>query len=161
MSKNKRQQTKLESTGAEYLVIGRLLIEGIQAFKSPENNPDYDVIATYPEGGASVRIQVKSRWATDFDGGFPINNFNNEFVVFVALNRGFRFKKKGKRTEDGKREPVFYVLPTKLSKKYRSPASTWNKLFLRSIPEVDSYQSNWDLVRKALGMKEPAERVVR
>ena len=159
MSKHSRQQTKLESTGAEYLVIGHLLLERIQAFKSPENNPGYDVIATNPEAGSSVRIQVKSRWATDFDGGFPIKNFNSEFVVFVALNRGFSFKKKTRRPEDGKRAPVFYVLPTKLCKKYRRPTSTWSKLFLRHIPDVDSYLSNWNLIRKALGMKVPEERI--
>ena len=86
MGKRTRQKTNLESTGAEYLVIGHLLIERIQAFKSPENNPQYDVIATNPEAGASVRIQVKSRWATNFDRGFPIKNFNSEFVVLIQTS---------------------------------------------------------------------------
>ncbi len=32
-----------------------------------------DIIATNPEKNRSCRIQVKSRYATDFDGGFPIS----------------------------------------------------------------------------------------
>lgn len=145
-----RQRTHLESTGAEYLVIANLLLQRIQAFKSPENKPGYDVIATDPEWGTSVRIQVKSRWATDFDGGFPIKNFNNEFVVFVALNRGFRYRKQTSRPDAGKRDPVIYVLPKNVCKKYQRPDSTWGKLFLRDIPNVEVYRSNWELIRKAL-----------
>jgi len=85
-----RLDSSLESAGAEFLVLGHLLIAGIQAFKAYTNFPGYDIIATHPETNRSCRIQVKSRWATDFDGGFPIRNFDCDFIVFVALNRGFR-----------------------------------------------------------------------
>ncbi len=158
MSKSKRQQTKLESTGAEYLVIGHLLIERIQAFKSPENNPSYDVIATSPELGSSIRIQVKSRWATNFDGGFPIKNFDNEFVVLAALNRGIRWRKKLRSDQGGKGEPIFYVLPTKLCKKYKRASGIFGwKVFLKDIPNFKNYQSNWELINQALGMKAPEQ----
>ncbi len=99
-----RLDTKLESEGAEFLVLGHLLIEGIQAYKSYVNYPGYDLIATNPDTNKSCRIQVKSRWATDFDGGFPIKNFDCDFVVFAALNRGYRYRKK-KRTESGRQDP--------------------------------------------------------
>ena len=91
-----RKNTKLESTGAEYLVLGYLLRERVQTFKSPENNPDYDLIATNPGKNLSIRLQVKSRWATNSDNSFPIKNCNSEFVIFVALNCGNSFGKKGK-----------------------------------------------------------------
>ncbi|MBZ0201399.1 MAG: hypothetical protein K8I03_00120 [Ignavibacteria bacterium] len=142
-----RQNTRLESTGAEYLVLGYLLREGVQSFKSPENNPGYDLIATNPERNLSCRIQVKSRWGSDYDGGFPIKNFNSEFVVFVALNCGYSFSKKGK--EGGKKEPDIYVFPTSICKKY-ARTDAWGKLFFRKIPQYDKYKNNWELIIKHL-----------
>lgn len=70
-----RLDTSLESSGAEFLVLGHLLVEGIQAFKAYTNFPGYDLIATAPEQNRSCWVQVKSRWATDFDGGFPNQEF--------------------------------------------------------------------------------------
>src|SRR5262245_61021429 len=99
--KRTRLDTSIESTGAEFLVLGNLLIEGIQAFKAYVNFRGYDLIATSPYKKRSCRIQVKSRWATDFDGGFPIQNFECEFVVLVLLNRGFRYRKRKTSTDTG------------------------------------------------------------
>ncbi|BAZ18683.1 hypothetical protein NIES4071_105680 (plasmid) [Calothrix sp. NIES-4071] len=56
-------------------------------------------VATNPEKNLSCRIQVKSRWATDFDGAFLIRNFDCDFVVLVALNRGYRYRHCKKITE--------------------------------------------------------------
>lgn len=39
-----RLDTSLESSGAEFLVLGHLLVEGIQAFKAYTNFPGYDLI---------------------------------------------------------------------------------------------------------------------
>lgn len=86
--KRTRKDTKLESEGAEFLVLGRLLLEKITAFKTYTNFPGYDFIATSADHNTSARIQVKSRYQTDWDG-FIINNFDCEFVVFVTLNRGY------------------------------------------------------------------------
>jgi|SRR6516164_1192944 hypothetical protein len=96
MSHSIRQDTKLEQEGAEFLVLGALLTEGIQSFKAYVNFAGYDLVAVNPKSRKSARIQVKSRWATDYDGTFPIRNFNCDFVVLVALNRGYRFRKKSK-----------------------------------------------------------------
>lgn len=82
-----RQDTKLESIGAEFLVLGQLLIHRIASYKTYTNMPGYDLVATHPENNASARIQVKSRWRTGAPG-FLINNFNCDFVVVVKLNRG-------------------------------------------------------------------------
>lgn len=98
--KRTRKDTKLESEGAEFLVLGRLLLEKITAFKTYTNFPGYDLIATSAEHNTSARIQVKSRYQT-WDG-FIINNFDCEFVVFVALNRGY--SKPRKNGDTGIRE---------------------------------------------------------
>lgn len=60
-----RKNTKLESEGAEFLVLGHLLIEGISCYKAYVNFPGYDLTAVNPESRKIARIQVKSRWATN------------------------------------------------------------------------------------------------
>jgi hypothetical protein len=150
-----RLDTSLESTGAEFLVLGHLLIAGIQAFKAYTNFPGYDIIATHPEKNCSCRIQVKSRWATDFDGGFPIRNFDCDFIVFVALNRGFRYRKKSADIHHGRQEPQYYVFPVQLIQAAQDPGNTWGKVFLRHIKDVEYYVNNWELVKAFLGCEEP------
>ena len=146
-----RLDSSLESAGAEFLVLGHLLIEGIQAFKAYTNFPGYDIIATHPETNRSCRIQVKSRWATDFDGGFPIRNFDCDFIVFVALNRGFRYRKKSTDIQHGRQEPQYYVFPVQILQAAQDPANTWGKVFLRHIEDVEQYVNNWELVKAFLG----------
>jgi hypothetical protein len=147
-----RLDTSLESSGAEFLVLGNLLVEGIHAFKAYNNFPGYDLIATSPEHNSSVRVQVKSRWATDFDGGFPIRNFTTDFVVFVALNRGYRYRKKKQITPEdfGYRAPQFFVFPVDIISSAQSPNSQWGKVFLRHIVNLEQYENNWNLIKTAL-----------
>ncbi|MGH2714487.1 MAG: hypothetical protein ACREWE_08450 [Gammaproteobacteria bacterium] len=108
----KRLDTRLESEGAEFLVLGQLLIAGIEATKAYRNFEGFDLYASIPAAGKACRIQVKSRWATDYDGGFPIKNLGSDFVVFVALNRGYRYRRKAGAPEHGVRAPEFFVFPT-------------------------------------------------
>ena len=63
---SERQDTKLEAQGAEFLVLGNLLIEGITCYKAYVNFRGYDLVALNPESSRTVRIQVKSRWATNW-----------------------------------------------------------------------------------------------
>lgn len=145
-----RLDTSLESSGAEFLVLGHLLVEGIQAFKAYTNFPGYDLIATAPEKNLSCRIQVKSRWATDFDGGFPIKNFDCDFVVFVQLNRGYRYRRKQTQEDDGRRKPQFFVFPVAVIQTAQAPDSSWGKVFLRHIEDCESYENRWDLIAEFL-----------
>ena len=98
----------------------------------------------------SCRVQVKSRWATDFDGGFPIRNFDCDFVVLVALNRGYRYRKKITEQDDGKREPQFYVFPVNVVCAAQNPKSSWGKVFLRHMDNPSQYLSNWTLIKNFL-----------
>ncbi len=56
---------------------------------------------------------MKSRWATDYDRGFPIKNFDCDIVAHVALNRGYRYSRRGnvEDGDDGRRVPEVYVFP--------------------------------------------------
>jgi hypothetical protein len=145
-----RRDTSLESAGAEFLVLGQLLIEGIQASKAYTNFPGYDIIATAPENHRSCRIQVKSRWAIDSDGGFPIRNFDCDFVACVALNRGFQRKTSRHADDIGRRPPCFYVFPVDVIRDAQNPRSKLGKAFLRNINNVDYYVDNWELIRNFL-----------
>lgn len=141
-----RQDTKLESEGAEFLVLGHLLIEGVSCYKAYVNFRGYDLVATNAATSRVAKIQVKSRWATDYDKSFPIKNYDCDFVVHVALNRGFRFGRKGKAGDLGVREPEFYVFPTDVIKQARNPKSKWGKTNIRNVPDFEKYRSNWKLV---------------
>jgi hypothetical protein len=56
-----RHETRLEAQGAEFLVLGQLLIRGLQAYKAYANYPGYDLIAVSKDGARTCRIQVKHR----------------------------------------------------------------------------------------------------
>lgn len=150
-----RLDSKLEAEGAEFLALGALLIEGIVAHKTYTNTQGYDLIASDAENGTSLRIQVKSRWATDYDGGFLIKNLDCDFVVFVALNRGYRYRLKAAATSSGKLAPKFYVFPASIL--LAAPRSEgWGKLFLKNILDAETYVDRWDMISEAL--KQPASK---
>lgn len=142
-----RRDTQLESVAAEFLVLGRLLLERVQAYKAYVNYPGYDVVAVHPEKNKSARIQVKSRYRTDWDG-FIINNFECDFVVLATLNRGYdRVKRNG---ETGVRAPEFYVLPIAYVKRTSDPANKWGKITRNRLVGVDRYKEGWELIREFL-----------
>lgn len=144
-----RQNTRLESEGAEFLVLGNLLVEGVTCFKAYTNFKGYDLVAVNADSGKSARIQVKSRWATDYDGSFAIRNYGCDFVVHVALNRGYRFAKK-QSTQDGRKDAQFYVFPVGAVLAARNPKSTWGKTRIQNIPNWESYRSAWGLIAEFL-----------
>ena len=143
----KRRDTSLESEAAEFLVLARLLLEKIPTFKAYVNYPGYDLIATNADKHTSAKIQVKSRFVTDWDG-FIIKNFDCDFVVFVALNRGFHKAKKN--GGDGIKEPEFYILPVSWVKKVRDPENGWGKIVKNRLIGIEEYRNRWELIAKFL-----------
>jgi len=134
--------TRLEAEGAEFLVLGQLLLHKIASYKTYTNMPGYDLVATNPESNKSAMIQVKSRWRTGA-GGFPIKNFACDFVVVVLLNRG---------SKDGKKEvmpPKYYVFPVNIIKD--APRSkNWGKVNLKDIPGYETFEEKWHLIAEFL-----------
>ena len=135
--------TRLESEGAEFLVLAHLLIHRIATYKTYTNMPGYDLVATNPEKNTSARIQVKSRWETDA-AGFPIKNFDCDFVAVALLNRG---SKNGKKEV---RSPDIYIVPIRVIKKVHNTDSSWGKVVLKDIKDLEKYRENWDLICKFL-----------
>lgn len=141
--KRKRKNTKLESEGAEFLVLGNLLLYGIPSYKTYTNMAGYDLVATNPENNTSVMIQVKSRYQTNWDG-FIIKNFESDFVVFVTLNRGY--SKKRKNQETGIKAPDFYIFPIDYVKSIRDDDNSWGKITKSKMKDFEQYQNRWDLI---------------
>ena len=81
--------------------MGYLMRRNILAYKAPPNNEGYDLICIHPnprhkpqgDEAAQVRVQVKSRYATDCDRGYLLES--GEFLLdprrlTVALSRAKR-----------------------------------------------------------------------
>ena len=143
----KRRDTRLEAEGAEFLVVGWLLVNGIEAHKTYSKMPGYDLIAVNAEENKSCRIQVKSRYQTGV-GHFIIKNFDSDFVVIALLNRGYA--KPRKNGETGVKDPEMYVVPTKVIRKAQDPSDSWHKVSFSKIPNLDDYLNNWELIRSAV-----------
>jgi hypothetical protein len=139
-----RQDTRFEQEGAEFLVLGQLLIQKIPAYKTYTNLPGYDLVATWPETKRSCGIQVKSRCATDANS-FPIKNFDCDFVVLVRLNRGYRFSSAAKRKLPAE-DPEFYVFSVEEAKARRTVAAGWSKIVYREN-EFEPHRGRWSIIR--------------
>ncbi len=138
-----RLNTKLESEGAEFLVLGELLIRKIPSYKTYTNMPGYDLVSFNPDGKKLAKIQVKSRWHTG-EKSFPLKNFDFDFLVAVFLNRG---------SKDGKKEilpPQYYIFPLSVINKAPRTNDKWSKINITKIPKYESYANNWDPIIKYL-----------
>lgn len=93
---------------------------------------------------------MKSRWATDTNLSFPISKLGADFVVFVALNRGVRYRK-ARADEEVRRDPDFYVVPMAAVREHHRPGSM-SVLPLRDLPDWRSYLMEWEPVRQFLEM---------
>lgn len=112
--------------------------------------PGYDLVAVNPDNSRSARIQVKSRWATNYDRSFLIKNFDCEFVVHVALNRGYRFGKTAKEGKTEIRAPDFYVFPVAVVRDAQNTSDKWGKVKIRNILDYEQYKDGWHLITEHL-----------
>jgi len=146
-----RQDTTLESAGAEFLVLGQLLIEGIPAYKTYTNLPGYDLTASWPETNRSARIQVKSRWATDARH-ILVKNFDFDFLVLVRLNRGYL--KSAAKSALPPKDPEYYVLTAKDAERLLVDRDTaWPKIPWNG-DRLAPHLRQWGIVRDFLKITE-------
>ena len=147
------EQRRLQAEGAEFLVLGQLLIRHINAAKAYTNFPDWDILAFNAQRNKQVRIQVKSRYASD-SIGFILKSTNFEFLVVNHLNMGLRYTK-GKRFTPESDIPQFWVIPQTavlkaIKESPKNKYGEWN-LSLRMFPDkAKEFENAWHLISEAL-----------
>lgn len=126
--------------GAEHLVMGNLMRRNILAYKAPPNNEGYDLICIHPDprtDTGKVRVQVKSRLATDCDRGFPVKARTFaafDYLIVVFLNVGYFFgRHKAGMDKEGACDAEFYTLPVKFIREHHNANSTWEKVYTRGL----------------------------
>ncbi len=167
MTKQSPLRLPVVSEGAEYLVMGMLMRRNILTYKAPPLNEGYDLICIHPDPRykkkrgqkAQVRVQVKSRYATDCDRGFPVkeqslNAF--DFLVIAFMNIGNFFR--GRDGLTGEAPAEFYTLPAKFIRKHHDKSTSWQKVLLRGLEkELKAYrdEAGFEIIAKALGVERP------
>jgi len=153
------------SLGAEYLVMGLLMRRNILAYKAPPNNEGYDLICIHPDpkqSGRQIRVQVKSRLATDCDRGFPVKarTFDAfDYLVVVFLNVGnFSARKRPRAARDGAAPTEFFTLPSSFIRANHNATSPWEKVRTRGL-DMSVYRDElgFEQIAKDLGIAYPTK----
>ena len=154
------------SEGTEYLVMGHLMRRNILAYKAPPMNEGYDLICIHPDprrdgiglnASPSLRIQVKSSYATDYDRAFPIKEEKLDcfdFLVVAFLNVG-NFLTGAKDGKSGSRDPEFYTLSSDFIKEHHDNKSVWQKVRLSGLlDEIEQFKNElgFELIAEQLGI---------
>jgi len=167
MSKKDFLRLPVVSAGAEFLVMGHLMRRNVLAYKAPPNNEGYDLVCIHPDPrhrpgrdeAAQVRVQVKSRYATDCDRGFPVKEASLDafdFLVVAFLNIG-KFYGRNDGTS-GEREPEFFTLPKEFVRRHHDRGSSWQKVKLRNLAaEIEPYRdrAGFEQIARRLGVSRP------
>lgn len=149
------------SLSAEHLVIGHLMRRNILAYKAPPQNEGYDLICIHPDprvSSASLRIQVKSRYQTDCDRGFPVKEKSLDafdYVVVAFLNVGYYYRKRP--VLEGRQDPEFYTLSREFIRRHHHIVSSgWEKVLTKGI-DLEPYKNElgFDLIAEQLRIPYP------
>lgn len=169
MKNDKKEVHRLPvvSAGSEYLVMGHLMRRNILTYKAPPGNEGYDLICIHPDPRyqpkgnqlAQVRVQVKSRYATDCDRGFPVKESSFDafdYLIIAFLNIGKYYGKNDGSC--GAQPPEFFTLPNSFIRKHHDSSSTWQKVILRLLEnEIQEFRNElgYEQIASALGIPLP------
>lgn len=135
----------------------------ILTYKAPPHNEGYDLVCIHPDPRTKteqVRVQVKSRYATDCDLSIDVNDktFSAfDFLVAVFLNIGNYFDATNPKCIEGRREPEFYTFPVSWVRKHYDKSRSRQKVRLKNM-DVRSYKNDlgFELIAGKLGIGYPS-----
>jgi hypothetical protein len=147
--------------------MGHLMRRNILTYKAPEGNEGYDLISIHPDARYKpkrrqlhqARVQVKSRYASDCNKGFPIKEKSLDafdFLIVAFLNIGEFYR--GKDGSTGARDPEYYTFTPEFIREHHDASSSWQKVILpRSEAALAPFknETGFELVAKILGIPKP------
>jgi hypothetical protein len=145
--------------------MGHLMRRNVLAYKAPPNNEGYDIICIHPDprrSGRQIRVQVKSRMASDSDRSFAVKAKTLDafdFLVVTFLNIGYFFGKRKKHgCHAGAAAPEFYALPASFVRKHHDASSSWEKVRTRGL-ELTPYrnEAGFERIAKVLEIDYPTK----
>ncbi len=168
---SKKLRLSCVTLGAEYLAMGYLLRRNILTYKAPDGYEGYDLICINPDPrhkSKALRVQVKSRYATDGDGGFLIRKESLEafdYLIAVSLNIGF-FCGKGKKSIDGLAPPVFCTFPAQwIRENHKISPAGWGSIRTKSLTESEKQkfrnEAGFEAIAKDLKIPYPSKDHLR
>lgn len=113
-----------------------------------------------------VRVQVKSRLATDSDRGFPVKASSLDafgFLIVAFLNVGyFHHKARTMGCRAGAREPELYIFPASFVRKHHSVSSSWEKVRTRGL-DIERYRNHdgFEQIARALRIEYPEKLLTK
>ena len=147
----KRLDTKLFSTGAEFLVMSRLLLANIQTYKTYINFEGYDLVCVNPLKNLSAKIQVKSKNFLN-DSSFYLNSDEknkSDFYVFAQTNSIKKVNGENKLLFDV--EPKLFIIDYETVNKFKKidgNGSPWISISAKNIQNISDYLNNWKSIKK-------------
>jgi len=145
--------------------MGYLLPRNILTYKAPPGNEGYDLICIHPDPrktAKQVRIQVKSRMATDSDRGFTVRAKTIDafdFLIVAFLNVGYYLSKARRNSaQEGACEPEFITLTQEFIREHHDPRSSWEKVRTRGL-DLSAFRNElgFELTAQALGVPYPSK----
>jgi len=137
------------------LPLGHLMRRDILTYPAPPLNEGYDLICLHPDPRATrrvVRIQVKSRMATD-SNGCDVNS--KTFDAFEVMNLGYHYRGRSERIADGVRQPDLYVLPVSEVRRRTVPGKRERILLGRDRGWLERYKNDRGIEQIAKNLRVP------
>ncbi len=150
----KKKDTKLVSTGAEFIVLGKLLLNEIQTYKTYVNFEGYDLVSVNPTINKSCKIQVKSKNFKN-DSSFYLNSVEKnkpDFYVFCQTNTYKYVNKIAVLINYSKLKPRFFVMDYDSVQRFKSTDKKGQDYIkiISSVPNFQSYEDNWKSIKDFL-----------